>query len=79
MRKPKPPEPAAPDLRDLLPMAEFARRMSISVWTARTWAYQGRIASVKLFGGRLQVPAGEIARLIADGMRPRLVQGAEHA
>jgi excisionase family DNA binding protein len=61
--------PAAAPTRDLLTMTEFARRLGISVWTARSWAYKGRIASVKL-GARLQVPAAEIERLVLKGLRP---------
>jgi predicted site-specific integrase-resolvase len=66
----KPAESTTPD-RLLLPIREFSRTMGISVWTARAWAYSGRIASVKL-GARLQVPVSEVDRLIAEGMRPRV-------
>lgn len=53
----------------LLTVTEFAHRMGISVWTARQWAYHGKIASVKL-SKRLQVPATECQRLIDAGLRP---------
>lgn len=54
---------------DLLTVQEFARRLSISVWTARAWAYSRRIASVKV-GTRLHVPASEVARVISENLRP---------
>lgn len=53
----------------LLTVTEFARRMGISVWTARQWAYNGKISSVKL-SKRLQVPATECQRLFDAGLRP---------
>jgi len=77
MQKPSnPTEATGREGCELLTMAEFARRLSISVWTARSWAYRGRIASVKL-GARLQVPASEIVRVVAEGMRPRVIQDEE--
>lgn len=53
----------------LLTIQGFARTMGISVWTARQYAYTGKIASVKI-GRRLQVPASEVDRLIAQNLRP---------
>lgn len=43
----------------------------ISRWTWRRWAYDGKIASVKL-GKRLLIPCAEISRLVAENTRPRL-------
>jgi hypothetical protein len=43
---------------------------SVSRWTWRSWAYSGRIASVKA-GRRLLIPLGEIRRLVAEGTHPR--------
>jgi len=54
----------------LMPIAEFARVMGMSVWTARAWAYRGRIASCKV-GKLLQVPVSETVRVFAEGLRPR--------
>ena len=59
------------ELPQLLTVAEFAERLRISVWTARAWAYSGRITSVKI-GARLQVPVGEVTRVIREGTRPRI-------
>jgi hypothetical protein len=56
---------------DLLPIKIFAARLGVSVWTARGMCYRGRVASVKI-GAKLLVPTGEVERLIADNMRPRL-------
>jgi excisionase family DNA binding protein len=55
---------------ELIRISEFAHRLGISIWTARSWAYAGKIASVKL-GSLLQVPASEVARLIKENLRPR--------
>ena len=45
-----------------------------SRWSWRRDAYEGRIASVKL-GSKLLIPVAEIRRVIAEGTRPRLVEG----
>jgi excisionase family DNA binding protein len=55
----------------LLTIQNFADAIGISVWTARQYAYAGKIASVKI-GKRLQVPATEVDRLIEQNMRPAL-------
>jgi excisionase family DNA binding protein len=56
--------------RELITIKEFARLLSISIWTARKLAYAGKIASVKL-GSRLQIPASEVARVVGDNLRAR--------
>ncbi len=56
---------------ELLPISEFAKRLGISVWTARSWAYRGLVASVKL-GKLLQIPASEASRLVSENFRPAL-------
>ena len=43
----------------------------VSRWTWRRWAYDGKIASVKL-GKRLVIPATEIERLVSENTRPAL-------
>lgn len=48
----------------------FADRMGVTVWTARAWIRKGRISSCKP-GGKILIPATEIDRLFAEGMRPR--------
>ena len=55
----------------LLGIADFAARLGISVWTARSWAYAGKIASVKV-GAGLKVPLSELMRVVAEGTRPRV-------
>ncbi|HKV77396.1 MAG TPA: helix-turn-helix domain-containing protein [Candidatus Sulfotelmatobacter sp.] len=60
----------------LLTVADFAARLGISVWTARAWAYSGRITSVKV-GARLQIPESEIERVIAAGTRPRITESTQ--
>jgi excisionase family DNA binding protein len=54
---------------DVIRVKEFARRMQISVWTARQWAYRGKVTSVKA-GKLLLIPTSEVARLIAEHTRP---------
>jgi excisionase family DNA binding protein len=58
---------------EVIRIQEFARRLQISVWTARQWAYQGKIASCKA-GKHLLIPASEVARLIAGNTRAARVQ-----
>lgn len=41
----------------------------LSRWTWRRWAYSGKVASVKV-GPRLLIPAAEIDRVMAEGLRP---------
>jgi hypothetical protein len=43
----------------------------ISKWSWRSFAYKGRIESVKI-GSRLLIPIAEIRRVIAEGRRPRI-------
>ena len=47
----------------------------VSRWTWRRWAYDGKIASVKL-GKRLVIPASEIERLVVQNTRPALEERA---
>lgn len=53
----------------LVSIQQWARVMGISVWTARQWAYSGKIASNKL-GARLMVPLTEVDRICAQTARP---------
>jgi len=41
----------------------------VSRWTWRRWAYDRKIASVKL-GKRLLIPVSEIRRVVEEGLRP---------
>ena len=56
---------------EVIRVQEFAERLRISVWTARQWAYRGKIASCKA-GKRLLIPASEVTRLIDENTRPRI-------
>jgi len=56
---------------EYLGVAEAEAITGVSRWTWRRWAYDGKISSVKL-GKRLLIPSREIARLVAENMRPRL-------
>jgi excisionase family DNA binding protein len=44
-----------------------AERLSVSPWTIRAWAAEGRLKSVKL-GSRRLIPESEILRVIAEGI-----------
>jgi len=48
-------------------------RFPFSRWTLRSWAYAGKISSVKIGGpkGRLLIPVSEIERILQEGFRPR--------
>jgi excisionase family DNA binding protein len=56
---------------EYLGVAEAESMTGVSRWTWRRWAYDGKIASVKL-GKRLVIPASEIERLVAENTRPSL-------
>jgi excisionase family DNA binding protein len=56
---------------EYLGVAEAESMTGVSRWTWRRWAYDGKIASVKL-GKRLVIPASEIERLVAANTRPAL-------
>jgi excisionase family DNA binding protein len=52
-----------------LGVSEAEALTGVSKWTWRRWAYDGKVASVKL-GKRLLIPASEIARLVDENTRP---------
>lgn len=59
----------APRTTCLLSVDAAAERLSLSPWTIRRWALNGRIASVKL-SNRLMIPDYVVADLIAKNLRP---------
>lgn len=54
---------------DYLGVKEAEIMTGVSRWTWRRWAYDGRVASVKL-GSRLLLPRVEVERMITAGTRP---------
>ena len=56
---------------ELIPIKHFAARLGVSIWTARGWAYAGKIDSVKI-SRSLLIPASEVSRLISENTRPRI-------
>ena len=56
---------------EYLGVAEAEQVTGVSRWTWRRWAYDGKVASVKL-GKRLLIPTSEIERLVAENTRPSL-------
>lgn len=59
---------------DYLGVAEAEALTGVSRWTWRRWAYDGKVASVKL-GKRLLIPSAEITRLVEENTRPRQPAG----
>jgi hypothetical protein len=59
--------------REYVGVAEAQDMTTRSKWTWRRDAYEGKIASVKV-GRRLLIPVSEIRRVMAEGLRPRLVE-----
>ncbi len=60
-----------PMAQRLISIKDWARIMGISVWTARQWAYSGKIASHKL-GTKLSIPVSELDRICDATVRPAL-------
>jgi len=58
---------------ELLPVKNFAAKLGVSIWTARSWAYAGRISSCKI-SRSLLIPASEVDRLISENLRPRIIE-----
>jgi hypothetical protein len=67
---------AIPAEREYVSVAEASRITSLSGWTLRHWAYEGKIASCKI-GSRLLLPLAEVRRIFAEHTRPAF-QTAEH-
>jgi hypothetical protein len=63
--------PAAP-VPVLLSVDECFEMTGVSRWSWRSWAYSGKVESIKM-GKLLKIPASEVARLIEAGRRPRIV------
>jgi predicted site-specific integrase-resolvase len=67
-------------VRSLLTMREFAAQLGISVHTARFWAKHRKIATVRLGhrrGCRIQIPASEVKRIIAEGSVPAVSEATK--
>lgn len=58
-------------IAEFLAVSEAETLTGVSKWTWRRWAYDGKVASVKL-GKRLLIPVSEIRRILAEGTRPRV-------
>jgi predicted site-specific integrase-resolvase len=55
----------------LIPVADAAAMLGISIWTARRWCYEGVVASANV-GKKLFIPPSEIERLVSENLRPAL-------
>lgn len=53
--------------RVLIPIADAAHRLGLSIWTLRSWVYQGRISFHRVGpAGRVMIADAEIERVIAQ-------------
>ncbi len=55
---------------ELIGVADAETLTGVSKWSWRSYAYSGRITSVKI-GDRLLIPLTEVRRVIQEGTRPR--------
>ena len=60
----------------LIGVVDGAKKLGISMWTLRAYAYKGTVASVKI-GTRLMFEESELDRYIAENTRPRFHAMAE--
>jgi excisionase family DNA binding protein len=73
---PHPASPAEPtsvfdgDPRVLIPMAEAAQRMGVSLWQAYKLARSGRLPTTRPGKRDLFVPAGVLRRIEREGLPP---------
>jgi excisionase family DNA binding protein len=56
-------------MKRLLTITELAEALGVSVACCRRWVLERRVSITKL-GRLVRVPASEVDRLIAEGMRP---------
>jgi excisionase family DNA binding protein len=61
----------------LVSIEDAAKALSLSPWTLRAWATQGRLETVKL-GRRRLVKKSELDRLASGAIRPAAGQGRVH-
>ena len=52
----------------MLSPKKFAKRLSISRWTAYAWISEGRIQSVKI-GRLVRIPESEVERIVQEGFQ----------
>lgn len=62
---------SAPQDDQLMGVDQAGKLTTLSPWTWRRWAYEGKVSSVKL-GKRLLIPRSEVNRLILENTRPAL-------
>ena len=53
-----------------LTIKQAARELNLSPWTLYAWCAQRKMEFVRL-GGAIRIPAGEIDRMLREGMVPR--------
>ena len=54
---------------------QAAEMTGLSIWSWRSFAYSGKVASVKISKSkqsRLLIPLSEVERVMAEGLRPAL-------
>ena len=62
--------------KDLLSIPQFAAALGVTVACIRRWLLERKIACVKV-GRLVRIPAEELDRLIAEGLRPARPQRAK--
>ncbi len=60
----------------LLSVGQFAEALGVTVACIRRWLLERRLSCVKL-GRLVRIPADELDRLIAEGLRPARPRRAE--
>ncbi len=63
--------------RRYLSVQEASEVTGLSPWTWRTWAYAGKVASVKAGAAkssRLLIPLAEVERVMSEGYRPAVAE-----
>jgi hypothetical protein len=56
----------------LLKIDDFAAALGIKASCARRWVLERRISSVKVGRRLIRIPAGEITRIVREGLRPAM-------
>ena len=62
----------------LVSVAEFAERAGVARDTAYRWCRADRIKTIRL-GDRVMIPAGELRRILENGLGPKADEGAAQA
>lgn len=59
-----------PSQEKLLSVPEFAAALRVTVAAVRRWLLERKIASIRVGGRLVRIPASELDRIIEEGYRP---------